>query len=286
MHALADLPIAIIGAGRLAWSLGPALGAAGAAVTVVCSRSEPSAAALASTIGADVRTTVEPVEALVRAELILLTLPDGEIARSAAQLAWQARHRAVHFSGALGLDVLDPVRAAGGLRGCLHVLQTFPGREPHPERLRGVACGVEADAPLDTLLEGLAERLGASPFSLAGVDRAAYHAAAVFASNDVIALMSLAARTWALAGLPAETARAALAPLLLTTAQNAATRELPEALSGPVARGDAGTVRAHLAALAADRTLLDPYRLLARELLRVAQLDPSARGGLSDLLGD
>ena len=151
-----------------------------------------------------------------------------------------------------------------------------------PERFRGIACGVEGAEPLGGLLERLAGDLGARPFRLDGVDRAAYHAAAVFASNDVVALVSAAQRAWTLAGLPAATARAALAPLLVAAAENVAQleagAELGAALTGPLARGDVASVEAHLAALSAAPDLRELYRLLARQLLAVApHLDADAR---------
>src|SRR5436190_2170950 len=78
--------------------------------------------------------------------------------------------------------------AAGALRGCFHPLQTFPDRFADPARLRAITIGIEGDGELDAELRALCRELGATPLSLAGVDRARYHAAAVFASNYVVAL--------------------------------------------------------------------------------------------------
>ena len=110
---------------------------------------------------------------------------------------------------------------------------------------------------------------GARPFPLEGVDRAVYHAAAVVASNHVIALASAAARLWAMAGLPVESGREALAPLLLAAANNVARMELALALTGPVARGDIATIARHLDALERDPGLRELYRQLSDELLRL-----------------
>ena len=154
----------------------------------------------------------------------------------------------------------------------MHPLQTFPGdEEPSRARARfeGIACGVEASAPLDELLEAIVDDLGARSFRLEGVDRAAYHAAAVFVSNDVVAAMAAATRAWALAGLEAGNARDALSPLLRASAAAIAERRLEQALTGPVARGDLDTVRGHLESLAAEPELQALYRLLGSELLRL-----------------
>jgi predicted short-subunit dehydrogenase-like oxidoreductase (DUF2520 family) len=195
----------------------------------------------------------------------------------------------VHLSGGSELDVLGAVTKAGGLAGCLHPLQTFPGDEtPAAARARfsGIACGIEAPEPLDGVLAGIVEALGGTSFRLEGVDRAAYHAAAVFVSNDVVAAMAAATRAWSLAGLPEGEARGALSALLSASAAAIAERPLIEALTGPVARGDVETVRRQLAALKSEPELLALYRGLGAELLRLELgLDDAASGALSELLG-
>ncbi len=264
-------------------SLGPALSRAGYRVALVSSRNGASAARLAAATGAG--TMVVNAERAVAADIVFLTVPDGAIASEARRWTWRAGQAVVHCSGALGLEALAAVRDAGGLAGCLHPLQTFPSREPAPERLAGAWCGVEGDGSLEETLRGMVTAMVARPFSLAGVDRATYHAAAVFASNFVVALMAAAGRAWEAAGLPGELAREALAPLLLASTSNAAALPSLAALSGPVARGDAGTVAGHLAALAAEPELRALYVELTRELLRFAPTDLAARGVLLELLG-
>lgn len=254
------LRVQVIGRGRLGTSLAAAVAGAGCTV----------AGAAEGTTGAN---------------LVFLCVPDGRIAEVAAGVAWSAGQFAVHCSGALGLEVLEAATALGAVAGCLHPIQTFPSREPEPGRFRGITCGVEAPEPLGGVLESLVEALGAVPIRLEGVDRRLYHAAAVFASNYAVALMSVAGRTWELAGLPGQAARPALAPLLLSAASNIARMELAEALTGPVARGDVETVRRHLAALSADASLDALYRGLGAELLRVLGLDaPTVPTELASLL--
>ena len=262
--------IGIIGAGRLGASLAVSLAAAGHRVGAVASRSPRSAAALVAQIDGDARAR-EPADVAASCDLVFLTVPDGEIAALSRALPWRAGQAVVHTSGALGLDVLTPAVRAGALAGCFHPLQSFPSRTGEPDRFRGVVCGVEGAAPLGALLERITASLGAGVVRLEGVDRARYHAAAVFASNHAVALAAAAQRAWVAAGLPAEQARPALAPLLLGAARNLHDRDLLDALTGPVARGDADTVERHLAVLADDPALRELYRLLAVELLR---LDP------------
>ena len=128
--------------------------------------------------------------------------------------------------------------------------------------------------------------LGAEPLHLAGVDRAAYHTAAVFASNYLVALYVAAARSFELAGLPAESARAALLPLSQGTLDNLRSLPAAQALTGPVARGDVQTVEGHLQALQGDGALRQLYRGLGAALLRLPLgLGARARDRLKALLG-
>ncbi|MGE3855667.1 MAG: Rossmann-like and DUF2520 domain-containing protein [Dehalococcoidia bacterium] len=267
------LTIGIIGAGRLGGTLAGALAAAGYTHVQVASRTDAHARAVADACGV---AAVPVARAVEESALVFLGVPDGAIASLAETLPWRSGQGVVHLSGALGLDVLAGATGRYALAGCLHPIQTFPGvlaaddpREIAAALFRGVTCGLEAHAPLDGLLAAIAGDLGARTVRLEGVGRARYHAAAVLVSNDVVALMAAATRTWSAAGLPEAAAREALAPLLLAAAANAARLPPERALTGPVARGDVATVRRHLEALAGEPDLAALYRALARELARL-----------------
>ncbi len=261
--------VGIIGAGRLGCSLALALHAAGYALRAVASRSGAAAEALAGQLAG--ATAATPDAVVETCATVFLTVPDGAIASLAASLPWRAGQSAVHCSGAIGLDALAAATEAGALAGCLHPLQSFPSRDGGAARFRGIVCGIEAPDPLAALLETVARDLGGGVVRLEGVDRARYHAAAVFASNYTVALAAAAGRAWELAGLPAAEAREALAPLLLATATNIAGQPLADALTGPVARGDLATLERHLAALDialdGDPALAALYRSLGAQLL-------------------
>jgi predicted short-subunit dehydrogenase-like oxidoreductase (DUF2520 family) len=279
------LKIGVIGAGRLGSSLALALGRSGSPVSLVADSQHEAAAAVAARVpGAQAVDTARLVE---QADLVLLTVPDGLIASSAAMLRWRAGQRVVHCSGAVGLDALAPAQAAGALRGCFHPLQTFPERFGDAARLSGIAIGVEADGALERELERWCERLGASFLPLRGVDRARYHAAAVFAGNFVVALHQAAAHAFAGAGLSPELARRALAPLTAASADAIARLPLAEALTGPVARGDAQTVAGHLHALEDTPALRELYVRLSAALLELPLALPAEqRAALEALLSD
>jgi predicted short-subunit dehydrogenase-like oxidoreductase (DUF2520 family) len=260
--------IAVLGLGRLGSCLARALAAAGVTQIAIATRERAAAEQIASNLGAGVHA-VDASEIADRAELVFLAVPDAAVRDTCDALPLTATHAVVHLSGVLGLDSLEPAAVRGASIGALHPLQAFPACSS-ADRFRGVYTGIEASDPaLTAQLEAIARVLGATPFSLAGVDRAAYHAAAVLTSNYVVALHAAAAEVWRVAGLPPSAARAALAPLTLGAAQAIAERELPQALTGPIARGDVRSVASHLQVLQADPERAALYRALARELLRL-----------------
>ncbi len=266
-----SLALGFVGAGRLGAALSVALAGAGYRVMAVASRSERSAAALAERLP---DATVCALDDLpVRIDVVFLTVPDGAIEGVAETLPWRDGQAVVHTSGAHDLRVLDGATRRGALAGCLHPLQAFSheggeGGEPGT-RFREITCGIEAADPLGGLLEAIVSDLGAHSVRLEGVDRAAYHASAVIAGNDIVALAAAAGRAWEIAGLAPGEATAALAPFMRGAVENVARLPLEQALTGPLARGDVETVERHLAALGAAPELLALYQALGLELLRL-----------------
>lgn len=269
MSAFEARAVGFIGAGRLAAALADGMARSGYPVRAIASARIDSASALARALGPGVAASAGPRDIAAACDVVFLTVPDSAIRPLAEGVGWRQGQVVAHCSGALGLDELAAVRAGGAVPACFHPLQTFPSRVPEPRRFEGVFCGVEGAEPAGSWLEQVARDLGARPFRLEGVERAVYHAAAVVASNHVIALASAATRLWAMAGLPPEPGREALAPLLLAAATNVARMDLAAALTGPVARGDIATVARHLEALERDPGLRELYRRLSDELLRL-----------------
>lgn len=257
--------IGIIGAGRVGTALALALAEKGQSVAAVASRRDNGARALARRIaGAQSLSARDLVE---RCDWVFLTVPDAAVAGVAAELPWRAGQAVVHTSGALDLSPLDPAAARDALPGCFHPLRAFAGGDSSPNAFAGVTIGIAGGPALSPRLESLAATLGARALRIDGADRALYHAAAVFASNFAIALLVAARHAWTLAGLPEAEARAALAPLLQGAAANAVALPLEKALSGPIARGDADTIKRHLEQLARAPELADIYRALGAQLL-------------------
>ncbi len=274
----APLRLIVVGRGNLGRSLGPALRQAGHSVLMVRARTGIPKLAL--------RLQAQP------GAVVFLTVPDGVVASIAKKLAAAGpaipqRVAFVHLSGALGLDSLEPLRHRHPV-GSFHPLQSFPEPRP-PAAFRGVVVAVDATTvSLRRRLDALARDIGARPRRVDDSQRALYHAAAVFASNYLVALLGEAVGLLLQAGWSESEATAALVRLSEGVLLSVSRRGPTGALTGPIRRGDVETVQRHLIALAeidsgsgarkvASR--VDLYRMLgliALEIAREAGLEPAA----------
>jgi len=181
---------------------------------------------------------------IVPGPLTWLTVPDAAIAQVAAQVPQGGV--LLHASGATDLTPLQP----HALVGSLHPLMTFPGPEvaipPMADLPAAIAGGPEARQSA----RQIAAAMGWRTFTVDG-DRALYHAAAVIAGNYATTLLAVAAEVLTAAGVDAEEAPSLLAPLALTSLQNAAVADPTRALTGPIARGDIDVIERHRQAIAA-----------------------------------
>lgn len=256
-----------IGPGRLAQALAPALQAVGWPIAGLGARDASRALPLAAQLGdCPVAPPHEAVACAAPGTWVWLCVPDAQLAAVAAELPWRAGQVVLHASGATGLDVLAPARAAGADVAGFHPLQLFAGGRAD---LAGRGAGIEAASPaLLVQLQALAEALGMQALVLRPETRLLYHAGANLAASGVLAVLAAAQQAWAQAALPADAALQLLAPLTQGALSAAAEKGLPGAVSGPVARGDAEVLRAQLLALGADAQL---YALLARQQLALAR---------------
>ncbi|HYC33506.1 MAG TPA: Rossmann-like and DUF2520 domain-containing protein, partial [Gemmatimonadales bacterium] len=257
--------VAILGAGRMGQGIGLALARAGVPVFLVSRRAHAVTPPL-------VLHPEGRVDALGRASLVCLAVPDDGITPLAAELGDERAvgpHSVVlHLSGLLDRAALTPLAASGAGLGSFHPLQTIADPAAGPDRLAGAYAGIEGDGRALAAAEALAAALGMHTVRLDGAAKAVYHAGAVMAANYTVALAGVAERLAGSAGVPAQAAARIYLPLVRGAAANL---ELGPAvaLTGPVRRGDAQTVAAHLAALdPADRVL---YRRLGLEALRLAR---------------
>lgn len=274
------LKVAIVGAGVLGKSLGILIARAGYEVVAISSRNRRSAQAAATLIGQG-EVVGDPAMAVLGADLVLLAVPDGAIASVAIQVAAGGALKpggvVAHCAGGLPAGVLSGVQAAGGHRGAIHPLQSFADVESAVHALPDTFFALEGDKEAVDVLRCLVVALGGHPIELAARGKALYHAAAAVASNYVVTLLDFARDLMIRAGVPAELALPALLPLLRGTTTNIERLGVPDALTGPIARGDTGTVKRHLRALDdLPRPLGELYRSLALRTLQVARAKGSA----------
>ncbi len=262
--------IAMIGLGRLGQTLALAWGAQGEAVVAVASRSTAAAESLAARLPAC--QAMAPEQAAAAAELVFLCVPDDAIAPLCRTLPWHAGQSVVHCSGATELSALDAAAQAGARVGGFHPLQIFSDPALALQLLPGSAVAIEAEPALQAELQRLALGLGLKPLQLQPGTRAAYHGAASFAASFLLSMLDEAVQVWARIGLPPDMALQALLPMAKGTLQSAEVRGLASALAGPISRGDAGVVGAHLAAfdaLGGEHGAF--YRALSRRQLDLAR---------------
>lgn len=268
--------LAFIGAGRVAGALAPALARLGSRVAAIASRSRESAERVAALVPGSRAATAQ--EAADSADAVFITTSDGAIADVAASVAWRPGQFALHCSGALTLEPLEPARAAGASVGSWHPFQTFGGET----RLDGATFGIEAEGDALAFLERLTEDVGGHALRVPASARALYHAASVMSCGYLTTLLHEARTLWVRAGLPPEQAARAIGRLAETTLANIERDGAGAALTGPTSRGDAATVRLHIAATReAAPELLPLYKEIS---LRSAQLAREAGrpGGLVD----
>jgi predicted short-subunit dehydrogenase-like oxidoreductase (DUF2520 family) len=254
------------------------LAGAGYPVVAIAGRTTGHAKALADRIP-DARAADSVQEAVDAADVVFLTVPDDAIAPLARGIAWPLECSAVHCSGVASVDLLAPAIEARAQAGVFHPLQTFATAAQAERNMPGSAFGIEATADdLLAILGEMAEAIGGTPIEIAG-EKAIYHASAVVASNYTVTLLDIATGLWEALGLSREDGLKALLPLVRGTIENLDTVGLPQALTGPIARGDTGTIARHLDALGrVAPEILPVYKELARRTIPIAR----ARGGLAD----
>ncbi|MDQ1245638.1 MAG: hypothetical protein QG597_5 [Actinomycetota bacterium] len=249
MDAPPRLDVGVVGVGRAGSVLAAALDRAGHRVVAAHAVSDLSRLRAEALIPGAALVSVP--EVLAQAELVLLTVPDDVLPGLVAGLADAGQvtpgQFIMHASGRYGIAVLDAATTAGALPLALHPIMTLTGTSLDLTRLGGCPFGVTAPEVLRPVAEALVVEMGGDPVWVAEGDRALYHAALANASNHLITLATQSMELLAKAGV-AEPGRM-LAPLMSASLDNAL-RQGDPALTGPVVRGDAATVRQHLRSLA------------------------------------
>jgi predicted short-subunit dehydrogenase-like oxidoreductase (DUF2520 family) len=267
----------VIGAGRAGRALAHAMRVAGVDVVGLHGRRE-----------AEGITWGEWPASLGTASVVLVTVRDAEldgVLRDLIAAPLGARAVVLHASGNMEPPALDLLRAHGHEGGTFHPLLPLTDPTRAAEQLKRAWIGIDGDEGARAVSRDLAERLGARVLEIPPGVKARYHAAAVFASNFPMVLLATAMRLLTSAGVPEDAARGALGTLLVSAAQNASVMGPAAALTGPVARGDVETVRAHLGALGDVPEILELYRAMSREAIALAAEQGADAGRLEELRG-
>lgn len=259
---------AIVGAGRVGGVLADALADAGWPIRAVVSRDAArrervAAAVRASMAGSSITgSPADPPNPLAPPpvmslpdvadltddiQLVLLAVPDDAIIDVARRVPAQPGRAIVHTSGVHPASILRPSVPPDALVGSIHPLVAFADPERARAALRGAAMAIDGDPSLIPTLAQLVRTLRARPIELPPGSKAAWHAAAVLSAGGVVALIDVIDELAAVAGLDETTAHDVFGPLMRQAIANTDALGARTALTGPVVRGDDGTIAAHLA---------------------------------------
>ncbi len=240
--------IAVIGAGNVGTALAQVLQDKGYALAGVCCRTEASAGRAAGRLGCTIFT--DPGALARRAEIVFITTPDRSIEAVCRRLAGKEAvgpgQVVLHTSGAHSSSILASAGERGAAVLSMHPLQTFPDVEAGIRNLKGSYFTLEGDQRALPVGLALVEALEGRPLTIPTAMKPLYHAAACVACNYFVSLIGLALQMMEKAGVPGREALPALLPLVEGTLNNIKRVGVPAALTGPIDRGDHGTVAAHL----------------------------------------
>lgn len=286
------MSVGIVGAGRVGASIGASLRLAGHLVVGASGVSEASVTRIDTMLPGVPRIDVE--EVVRRSDLVFLAVPDDAIAELvdglAAVGAWRGGLLVAHCSGRLGLDALDAAARAGAIPLAIHPAMTFTGTSLDLDRMVGATFAVTAPAAFLPIAQALVVEMGGEPVVLEDAARPLYHAALVHGANHVVTLVAQASALLLAAGV--DDPGRLLGPLVHASVDGALA-DAPGAVStltGPVVRGDAGTVASHVGALASRPEAAHAYRAMALATADLAlssgRIGPADYAAVIAALGD
>ena len=256
-------PIAIIGLGKVGTAVGYLLRNAGHEIAAIADRSPDALERGVQYTGGTAWTS--PPQAAQAARSIFITTPDDIIRSVCEEIAlgggFTSGKRVVHMSGAGGLDLLKSAHNAGAETATIHPLQSFVDMEGVIRNIPGSTISITAEGEIREWAVRIVHDLGGTPFFVADKDKPLYHAAACMASNYLVTLMNLVKEMYRNLGMEENEAIRSFWPLVRGTIRNIEAGGTEQSLTGPIARGDIGTIQGHLKALGESMPhLLDLYR--------------------------
>ncbi len=241
---------AIIGAGMVGTAIGFLLNKAGYQVTVVCDKSSAALKRALPYTGNNVSS--KPQDIWRQADCILITTPDDAIASACEEIAISPDIKGklvFHMSGAGGLDLLASAKQAGASVASIHPLQSFSSIDQAIKNIPGSYFGVTADKTALPHAKNIIRKLGGIPIVISDNQKPLYHAAACFASNYLVSLMNIVESIYQSIGIKEKDAKKAYLPLVYGSLRNIEKSGSVLSLTGPIARGDYGTIKKHITAI-------------------------------------
>ena len=240
--------IGFIGAGVVGTSLAVALSRGGRRVVAASSRTFASARKLVELVpGCTAYPTAS--EVANSSDVVFISTSDDAISKVASSISWRQGQGVVHCAGAASLDVLEHPVSQGAVSGSFHPLQSFSSVENGVESIPGTTFGIEGSDEMRAYLQDTALAIGGNPIFVKSDDKALYHLSGVMVGGLLATLAGVASQLWERFGIPRAEGLEALVPMMRQGVVNLETSGIPDALVGPYARGDIGTVRKHLEAL-------------------------------------
>jgi predicted short-subunit dehydrogenase-like oxidoreductase (DUF2520 family) len=269
---ISDMPISIIGGGRVGIALGILAARAGLEVVAVGGRSKMRTKAAAKLIGKGVKA-LDIKEAAALGKLVFITVSDDAILPVCSVISmadkWAPGAVVAHCSGALSSETLQLARQRGAQVGSMHPLQTFATIDSAVDVLPGSYLFIEGDPQAVQSLTEFGWAIGGKCVPIEPKSKVMYHVAAVMACNYVASLLDAALTAGEQAGIERRTFMAALEPLVQATVHNVLTMDVAESLTGPIVRRDIGTITTHLETIK-DDLLANFYRSMGAQTIRVA----------------
>lgn len=273
---------AIIGCGKVGTALSIYLTKSGYSVAGLSCLTLSSAQALGAQVAAT-RFTTSPEEITIHSDVVFITTPDDRIEQVCNAISsahgFKAGSVILHCSGALPSTILASAKSSGAFIGSMHPLQSFASTVFEKNPFSGIITDIEGDDTAVKIAQEIAADLGAKSLIIKTEAKTLFHAAAVVASNYLVTVMDLALQFMGKAGVERKDAWNVLKPLVEGTVSNIGRVGIPEALTGPISRGDIATVERHNQAIKDILPeLLSLYKVLGRHTVELAV----AKGTLMD----
>jgi predicted short-subunit dehydrogenase-like oxidoreductase (DUF2520 family) len=270
MIKIKNIYVTVVGAGKLAWSLIPALTDAGYKPDCIINRKISTAKKAADTFR--IKCCSDKLKDIpADSDLVLLMLPDDQIeiaAKQISSLSSDVKDKIfIHFSGVYSSSILDSLSSKGALTGSFHIMQTFPSRKIFS--IKGSYAAVESPAKkINKFLFKLASDLELNAFEVDPSRKAEYHLTGVFASNFLVSNFFAAEKLFRQSGSKADFLKF-IDPILSHTMENIKNKRAVNSISGPVDRGDLHTIKLHIKTLKGQKQLLLSYIIQSLNILDI-----------------